>query len=378
MRKPNRLFSSVLAIFVLYPPIFSIAFSLAGLAIPSNLFGMIVAVTVLILSNRFSFKAYPYFDKKIFLATLLFSIIYISTIYTASTEAWLEKTVFISYTIVAPILLIFTAYFSKPDCPSTLTHLESILYQHAIVLIWLISVCLLFFSIKDESGRLMLPGIPNTIWVARYIGVLVIVVFCSSYRNDRAQLMPSATLGIGLLCMLIVGSRTPVLALLLVFIIYQYNRAGKYAMLLTFSAILTILTASYFVIGGYLFETDFYSIYDRFEILSAFSEPTSFPLMGHGIGSFGIVTTGTDFYFYPHNLFAEVFFEQGLIGLVVLLLLVAFVFKSFDSNTVNYLLIYTFIGSLSSGDIPGNSLFFILVFVSALPFAARRINKRTR
>ncbi|MDF1586034.1 O-antigen ligase family protein [Marinimicrococcus flavescens] len=42
------------------------------------------------------------------------------------------------------------------------------------------------------------------------------------------------------------------------------------------------------------------------------------PLMGHGIGSFGIMYLGFDFRTFPHNIFLEALFETGILGLALL------------------------------------------------------------
>lgn len=364
---PNRTFAKISVVFLLYPPAFSILFGLIGLPIPSYLFGMVTALVILLSTTRFTFFIYPSCNKKNGTAALLFLLIFSSSIYTASTHVWLDKTIFIVYTIIAPVLLIYTAFFVKPRSTDTLHYLEFILYRNAIVLLWLSSICLFFFSTADEGGRLTLPGIENSIWVARYFGALVVVIFCSSRRGNWSRPLLLVTLALGLVDMLIAGSRTPLLALLFVFILYQYRKAGKIAAIFSMVAIATLLVMAYFVIDSYIFETGFYSLYDRFEILSVFEGFTSFPLMGYGVGSFGIVTTGQDFIFYPHNLFAEVFFEQGFVGLVLLISLLIISFARFRFNIIGYLLIYSFIGSLSSGDIPGNSLFYILIFLCSLP-----------
>jgi hypothetical protein len=103
--------------------------------------------------------------------------------------------------------------------------------------------------------------------------------------------------------MLLAGSRTPLIALLFVLVLHQYYMLGKLAATLMMAALFLVLGLSYFIIGGYIFETGFYSLFDRIEILSSINEVGSLPLLGFGVGSFGIVTTGIDFMFYPHNIF---------------------------------------------------------------------------
>lgn len=42
-------------------------------------------------------------------------------------------------------------------------------------------------------------------------------------------------------------------------------------------------------------------------------------VIGHGFGSYGIIKTGKDQRLYPHNIFLEIWFETGIIGLVTFL-----------------------------------------------------------
>lgn len=51
-------------------------------------------------------------------------------------------------------------------------------------------------------------------------------------------------------------------------------------------------------------------------------------LFGHGIGSFGVLYLGIDGRAYPHNLFIELLFELGLVGLAIVVFLVIFSFLS--------------------------------------------------
>ena len=117
------------------------------------------------------------------------------------------------------------------------------------------------------------------------------------------------------------------------------------------------------------------------------------PLVGHGAGSWPLLLGRPDLQRYPHNLFAEVAVEGGLVGLVLLagLLVVALQPVSIArargdplSMCVLMLFINAFLNAMLSDDIPGNRVLFLLIgtlAVFALPERARaprRIRRRSR
>jgi len=51
-------------------------------------------------------------------------------------------------------------------------------------------------------------------------------------------------------------------------------------------------------------------------IIASWEFITNNPLLGYGLGSYGIITTGNDIRAYPHNIFLEIWFEIGLMGLL--------------------------------------------------------------
>lgn len=369
----NRTFAHLVVLFLLYPPAFSIAFAVVGLPIPAYLFCTVLGVLILLTTTRFSLRIFPSFNRQSVTAGMLLLLIYCSSAYTVSPSAWLDKVIFITYTITVPVCVMSAAFIFRRRSAETLRTLESALYRHAVPMLWMSSIVLLVFGTNaNEDGRLALPGIENTIWVSRYFGTLSVVVFCSACRRGWRQPVQLSSLILAMLDMLAIGSRAPLLALLAVLITYQYRRGGKASASLLIVGVTSLLVIAYFTIGGYVFETGFYSLYERLDILSAFVDFSGFPIAGFGVGSFGIITTGMDFLFYPHNLLAEVFFEQGVLGLALLLVLVWILVRNFRFDIRGYLLIFTFINSLGSGDIPSNNVFFMLIFLTALPLTIKQ------
>ena len=103
------------------------------------------------------------------------------------------------------------------------------------------------------------------------------------------------------------------------------------------------------------------------------------PLIGHGIGSWALLTGGRDLPWHPHNLFAELMVEGGLIavGLFLLLLVTAFRSASFErlrgepqTLCAVMLFVNSFLNAMVTGDLPGNRALFMMLGVLAL-FAVR-------
>ncbi len=73
-------------------------------------------------------------------------------------------------------------------------------------------------------------------------------------------------------------------------------------------------------------------------------------IFGHGIGSFGMEYSGVDIRSYPHNLFLELLFELGFIGLILIIAL--FVLVAYCAPKGNQLLLaiflFTFFNAMKS------------------------------
>jgi len=96
-----------------------------------------------------------------------------------------------------------------------------------------------------------------------------------------------------------------------------------------------------------------------------FSGIVSF-LFGTGTGNFGYLMHHRDERAYPHNIVAELYFENGIIALIILVLIYisiikeyTLIFKSKKLRMLFALFIYFALNSMFSGDLFGNEYFFI-------------------
>ena len=92
------------------------------------------------------------------------------------------------------------------------------------------------------------------------------------------------------------------------------------------------------------------------------------PLLGTGIGSWSTFYFGNDQRNYPHNLFLEIAFEEGLVGLTAFLALLALVgaavYRMLIASRSHFLVLgllvlYCVIISLFSGDLDDNRLLWL-------------------
>lgn len=91
-------------------------------------------------------------------------------------------------------------------------------------------------------------------------------------------------------------------------------------------------------------------------------------LLGHGVGSWSVFYYGRDERGYPHNLFLEIAFEQGLLGLGTWFLFFAVLGASFmelqrqtDSQflVLGIVILYSILISMFSGDLDDNRLIWL-------------------
>ena len=94
-------------------------------------------------------------------------------------------------------------------------------------------------------------------------------------------------------------------------------------------------------------------------------------LIGKGIGSFKLLYEGIDGRGYPHNIFVEIWFELGLVGLLIFLyfLFIVMVRKISNDYLNHYLMLYILLNMAKSNsivDIRTYFLFFALFMLSEI------------
>ena len=110
------------------------------------------------------------------------------------------------------------------------------------------------------------------------------------------------------------------------------------------------------------------------------------PLLGHGFGSWPLLTGRPDLHSYPHNALAELLVEGGLIAVGLFLVVVAVAFRGVSfarlrsdpqALCIVVLFVNAFLNAMVTEDLPGNRAMFMILGVLALfairPVAAARV-----
>ncbi|ARV09689.1 hypothetical protein BTO05_08550 [Winogradskyella sp. PC-19] len=84
--------------------------------------------------------------------------------------------------------------------------------------------------------------------------------------------------------------------------------------------------------------------------------------IGFGIGSFGLVTNGQDMRWYPHNIFLEAWFEMGIFGMLMLMLVIFIpVFIIRGKFILKAMFMFLFLEAMKSSNITDLWVFFLIL-----------------
>lgn len=98
-------------------------------------------------------------------------------------------------------------------------------------------------------------------------------------------------------------------------------------------------------------------------------------LIGNGFGSFGIIFSGNDVRAYPHNIFLEVFFELGIVGLIIISVLLFLTLSKLSlKDLFSILFLFCFFNSLKSSSII--DLWLLFSFIGLIARHKHIINTR--
>ena len=194
------------------------------------------------------------------------------------------------------------------------------------------------FSILAEAGtffRLILGGIQNPIWLARDMGLVAILCLWFLYDRPigRLSLLAAPALPMVLGDLVATGSKGPFIATVLAGGLFLGLRGGRVARV-SLAVVACALLVTLIVVpdsvyleaiaGRRIGRTEgTTSVEVRTGALDAsLEEFTSGSaramLVGRGTGDFSHLSKGVDVRDYPHNIFLEVMYEQGLLGLILL------------------------------------------------------------
>lgn len=263
-----------------------------------------------------------------------------------------------------------------------------------------------YFNLLDAAGTGTVEAFEAIeglyLSLSGYLGLLVVLFLTAKEPVWKSKLIDWGYVLLLLLLLMLLGARGPILFALFVFLLYYlynlkvlrlaigqktvqaiiFTGLGIFVLmvlLIQFDATRSLLFRTFgrffSLIAGVLTEgaTDASSmvrlaLYQ--DAINGIFDGLHETLFGYGIGSFGIETFGEDIRLYPHNMILEIWFETGLIGLIIFSSWVVYLL----TNTVKlpyrhisyWLLVYFFLNLMKSSslvDIRTEFAFFGLYIV---------------
>jgi len=302
-------------------------------------------ISIFILFNYKLFKSFSgesYF--LVMLISLLYLFIFISLLYTSSSQYAFLKTVSYSTLIISFILPLMTKNF---DTKKFMIIFSFITYA--------LTLCYLNFFLSYLDGSLdidlqqeqikLISGMYLTLSYSN--GIIILYYF---FRKESFNLRFIFAV-MGIVFLLLLGGRGPLIFVIIIvlffyikqlFLFFTDIKLKRYTVITIFLLLMmTILSLLLFnSTDSTRFNIDLIDrTLKRLEILIggdsanermyyiqfALNWIDKSPLFGYGVGSFGYELTGIDQRLYPHNIWIEIWFELGILALVTFLLFEAIV-----------------------------------------------------
>lgn len=240
--------------------------------------------------------------------------------------------------------------------------------------------------------------------LSSYLGLLLILYLTSEEAIFKSKSRDRFLIITILVLMLLLGARGPLLFALMVFAIYYVSRIKSIRLAIGNKTMKALVLGSLFLVVAVVLMAQFDATqtlltrtFGRFYslIVAVFSGGSAdasssvtvrielyknaidgifagFPqsIFGYGVGSFGIETFGEDMRLYPHNMILEIWFELGLIGLLIfagwLVYLLSKTLRLEYRYISSWLLVYVFLNLMKSSSLVDIRTEFALIgmFVS--------------
>lgn len=307
----------------------------------------------------------------IFGAGILFTLFFLgSRIYTPSVYYANLKVFYYMISIFYFMLSIFC--FKKIYRFRFYEFIELLVKCNTLVICALVLVYFQDIYISIYSGNRLGNTDMNPIWMARFF--IETVFYYYILKTHRQQKPNWIYLVLMIIVLYLCGSKGPIVGGVIAFLYYNYlfldiTKIKTYKKIF-FLMLVILLTGILYIRFGHL---DF--IQSRFSLDRMFSDADGYrmdrykyaiemiiknPIIGYGIGSWAVYYTGIDSIDYPHNIFLEIWFELGIIPLVLVVFIVIYVLKNikkYDEKTKTIASLFVlqlttamFSGSLTDGN----------------------------
>lgn len=361
--KLNLIPHLIIGLFLTGPPVVAVLFGVLSIPLPATI--IIYLFAIFLILTQLNFNSFNLKVSKFNLLYVTYLIYFILALLSYNKFSEFEspefKLVSIVYRIVLPVLfLFFSSILSKNNNEIDIFKIDQVYFK-----LWTkasIIFILMFFLFKEAlpSGRFILPGLDNPIWISRYLGAAL--VFTLLYYFNYNKKINFIYILILIISLFISNSRGPILASLFSIGLFFINTKVKYKKFFIFLLLSFLIVYFAFFFSDYLYGSQGYSLIHRLNAINNAFEIFNFN--GHGLSSFGRIIFNEDTNQYPHNIFVELIFEFGFIGFILGLVLLYIVYSCYSKSIIGYLTIYFFINAQFSGDIAGNTFLFISLVIA--------------
>ncbi len=309
----------------------------------------------------------------------LYVVMVFSLVYTKSNSYGYSKTFFFILNLICFVYPIFMKRFNHR------VFFKTILVPLVLVSIWFLIKRYLSWYSPDPNVRIFYKQFSGS-----YLLLSNALAFCILYYIFLRKYLLALAL---FLLIVALGGRGPIIFLILLVLYWKLPSILKLKLSRNFIkkaqyVILIIIPLAYFFrnqlasafkvgFGRIMSFIDYgqdKSVLSRFDYfgftLENMFDSVQTIFLGHGIGSFGIMYNGLDKKEFPHNIFLEAWFELGLIGLTLTVLLFfvsLFVYRN-KPLVIKLMCVYFLLHALKSGSFDGmrfmSAIYGMLIFFS--------------
>lgn len=247
-----------------------------------------------------------------------FFIFYIfSNIYTLS-ESY-SVTASLKYSLAIFSLFIPMLLIRKYDDFLTFKSLYKLVYVGAVIFL------LVYFFVFDQLTVYLQLEKGYGIDYLAISSILLSSVLM--FINDESHMLKIIHFA-SLIIVIALGARGPIFIFILLILIYgvmnvniKFFKSKNFLYLIVFTVLMFLYGDSLYdrlfnrfsaISGDKIYENSRYGMW-----VAAINGIQESPLIGHGIGSYGLYFIGEDVRAYPHNIILQVFFETGMVGLIL-------------------------------------------------------------
>ena len=367
VNKRQNLTRLIVTAYLLWQPIIAVVLAIIGVSVPALLVttSLAAACSFIFIVQQRNIKLRLKNILRSFWLIIFFAIVFVCQLWSiAPISATQKAELFLIAAVIPSSFIILSSAFLRLES-------EQSAPEHRVRIKWIsVALCLyvgLFvvfaFPSATGSGRMVLPGIENPIWVSRFAATFLVIMlfrYHQSPSSNRLLWLVFLTLITGYV-LIQTNSRGVILSLVAAGIyVFQKNLSQLVFRLVLVTLVAGLITT---VVDLDQLARGYYSINERLKYFDFILSDPIATITGRGLASFGKSLTGFDIYLYPHNIILEIWFELGLLALCVFLFVVYKILFKFHRSEYKAVFIFFLSAAMFSGDIAGNSQVFYLAAV---------------